>query len=151
MEIGAAIGLDVVRVTSRFFIDECLSAALVAVAKDRGIAAAYGPHIGMAGWQDWNIATFAIENDYVVVTNNRRDFLKEYLRHDLHPGLIVIVPHLDRSSQMRLFNRVIEHLANQDVEPVNLLVEALADGAIISRTWTRLAYDPTHVGNPQWS
>jgi len=33
----------------RLFIDECLSAALVAVAKERGIPADYGPHGWMAG------------------------------------------------------------------------------------------------------
>ena len=51
----------------RFLIDECLSASLVAVAKERGLLADFGPHIGMPGWQDWNIARFAFEYGYVVV------------------------------------------------------------------------------------
>ena len=58
----------------KFFIDECLSVELVAVAKASGHVAVFGPHIGMAGWQDWNIAKFCIVEDYVIVTNNRRDF-----------------------------------------------------------------------------
>ncbi|WP_294537311.1 hypothetical protein [uncultured Rhodoblastus sp.] len=49
--------------TEKIFIDECLTAALVAVAKNRGIIADYGPHIGKQGWQDWNIVPFALEND----------------------------------------------------------------------------------------
>ena len=39
----------------RFLIDECLSADLVATAKARGYDADYVPHIGKAGWQDWNL------------------------------------------------------------------------------------------------
>ena len=50
--------------TDRIFIDECLSAALVAVAKNKGVVADYGPHIGKVGWQDWNIVSFALENNY---------------------------------------------------------------------------------------
>jgi hypothetical protein len=38
----------------RFLIDECLNADLVAIAKARGYDADYVPHIGKAGWQDWN-------------------------------------------------------------------------------------------------
>jgi predicted nuclease of predicted toxin-antitoxin system len=60
----------------RIFIDECLSASLVAVAKSRGIVADYGPYIGKQGWQDRNLVDFALANDYVIATNNRRDFLK---------------------------------------------------------------------------
>lgn len=85
------------------FIDECLSTALVAVAKSRGIVADYGPHIGKRGWQDWNIVLFALENDYVVVTNNRRHFLKEYIKLNLHNGLLVIVPNVERNDRIRLF------------------------------------------------
>lgn len=43
----------------RFLIDECLSGELVAAAKARGYAAAYVPHLGKAGWQDWNPASGA--------------------------------------------------------------------------------------------
>lgn len=52
---------EVLRLGDKIFIDECLSAALVSVAKDRGIDAAYGPHVGKGGWQDRNIARFALE------------------------------------------------------------------------------------------
>jgi hypothetical protein len=34
----------------RFLIDECLSAALVAVAKERGFQADYVTYIGKSGW-----------------------------------------------------------------------------------------------------
>jgi hypothetical protein len=86
----------------RLLIDECLSASLAAVAKERGVSADFGPHIGLAGWQDWNISTFAFERDYSVVTNNRRDFLREYLKYDLHNGLVVVVPYVARQQQIDL-------------------------------------------------
>ena len=61
----------------RFPIDECLSPALVATAKARNFEADHVTYLGKAGWQDWNLVPFAVANDYVIVTNNRRDFLKE--------------------------------------------------------------------------
>jgi len=61
---------------NRFLIDERLNADLVAIAKAGGYDAEYVPHIGKAGWQDWNLGPFAVDNDYIVVTLNRRDFLR---------------------------------------------------------------------------
>ncbi|WP_424594531.1 DUF5615 family PIN-like protein [Bradyrhizobium sp.] len=61
----------------RFLIDECLSGALVAVAKAQGYPADYVTHLGKAGWQDWNLVRFAVANDYIIVTDNRKDFLRE--------------------------------------------------------------------------
>src|SRR5262245_35647237 len=134
----------------RFFIDECLSASLAAVAKERGITADYGPHIGMAGWQDWNIAQFAIENDYIVVTNNRRHFLREYLKHEAHNGLVVIVPNVEREQQMQLFGRVLDYLADLNDLPVNKLIEILEDGSIHLRDWTSDDHDIGHINSPSW-
>jgi hypothetical protein len=48
-----------------------------AAAKVRGFLAHYVPHVGKAGWQDYNLIPFAAENDYTVVTNNRKHFLRE--------------------------------------------------------------------------
>jgi len=76
----------------RFLIDECLSGALVAVAKAQGYQADYVTHLGKAGWQDWNLVHFAVANDYIIVTNNRKDFLKEYAGLDVHAGLVVLLP-----------------------------------------------------------
>ena len=71
MESDAA-SREVRALTDKLFIDECLSVALVAVAKNLGIIAEYGPYIGKGGWQDWNIVPFVLANDYIIVTNNRR-------------------------------------------------------------------------------
>jgi predicted nuclease of predicted toxin-antitoxin system len=134
----------------RFLIDECLSASLVAVAKERGIAADFAPHLGLSGWQDWNIVRYAFENSYIVVTNNRRDFLKEYLKYDVHEGLVVIVPHVDRADQIRLFSGLLDYLATMNELPMNKLIEVLADGTIHLREWTSEDHDVGHIGNPSW-
>ena len=134
----------------RLFIDECLSASLAARAKERGIAADYGPYIGMAGYQDWNIARFAFENDYIVVTNNRRHFLREYARYELHAGLVVIVPQLGQAGQVRLFDRLLDQLAEAPDDLVNRLIELLADASLHVREWTLQQHDPSHITAPSW-
>ena len=135
----------------RFFIDECLSAQLVAVAKARDLDVDFGPHIGKAGWQDWNLTRFALENDYILVTNNRRDFLKEYAAQELHNGLIVIVPNVEREDQKRLFGVVLDHLAEMNELPVNKLIEIIEDGSIYQRDWFDGDFDAGHIEKPDWS
>jgi len=134
----------------RFFIDECLSSKLVAVAKARNLDADYGPHIGKAGWQDWNLTRFALENDYIFVTNNRRDFLKEYAAQDIHHGLVVIVPNVEREDQKRLFGAVLDHIADMNELPVNKLIEVLEDGSVHERDWFVDDFDHDHIDDPTW-
>lgn len=135
----------------RFFIDECLSAGLAAVAKAAGLQADYGPHLGMAGWQDWNIAKFAFENGYIVVTNNRRHFLREYVKYELHNGLIIIIPKAERDRQIGLFQRAVDHLLEVEGLPVNKLIELLNDGSIQVRDWSLTDHDIEHIARPSWS
>ena len=80
-------------------LDECLSPSLGAVAQDRGVDAIHTSYLGMSRWADWSVARFAIEHDYIVATNNRADFLREYAKLDLHAGLVVIVPSARRERQ----------------------------------------------------
>jgi predicted nuclease of predicted toxin-antitoxin system len=133
----------------RFLIDECLSVALVAMAKERSCHADHVAYIGKSGWQDWNVASFALANDYLLVTNNRRDFLREYARADVHPGLIILIPNVDGADQRRLFGKAFEAVAALD-DPVNRLIEVAADGSAHVRTWTRLDNDLGHISRPVW-
>jgi predicted nuclease of predicted toxin-antitoxin system len=57
-------------------IDECLSPLLASVARARGLIAMHATWGNLANVEDWEIAAVAAERDYVVVTNNRRDFLR---------------------------------------------------------------------------
>ena len=125
--------------------------ALVATAKARGVNAVYGPHVGMGGWQDRNIVRKAIESDYMVVTNNRRDFLREYAKYDSHSGLAIIVPNVERAGQIALFSRALDKLMDFETTVENKLVEVLAGGTIHVRTGARADHDTGHVQDPKWS
>ena len=129
----------------RFLIDECLSGALVAVAKARGYRADYVTHLGKAGWQDWNLIRFAVANDYIVVTNDRKDFLKEYAKLDVHAGLVIILPKGDRDLQMNLFEKALEVFAARNDDLVNKLVEVARDGSVHIRDWNAETRDPGHI------
>ena len=71
----------------RFLIDECLSVDLVAVAGQCGHEARHVAHVGRAGWKDWNVARYASEGDFILVTNNASDFRQLYAAEPLHAGL----------------------------------------------------------------
>lgn len=117
-------------------IDECLSPKLAAVAQARGYAAMHVSWLNLDSTEDWVIAAAAAERDYVVVTNNRRDFLRLYRRLEVHNGLIVIVPAVRRREQRRLFGLALD-VAEQQDSLVNLLIEVHANGEVEVRNWSR--------------
>lgn len=131
-------------------IDECLHPGLVAIAKERGILADFGPHIGKSGWQDHNLVRFAIDNDYVIVSNNRRDFLKLYMQLELHGGLIILVPRAHRATLDELFVRALDRLALSNSDIMNQLVEVLLDGTVHVRDWNAVHHDLLHIDRPEW-
>jgi predicted nuclease of predicted toxin-antitoxin system len=134
----------------RFLVDECLSVSLLAFAKERGIAADHVSWLGKGGWQDRNLVPFALDNDYIVVTNNRRHFLREYAKQEVHNGLVVIVPAVDRLGQQRLFEKALDALANLNDDVANKVVEVLSDGSVHIREWTREDHDIGHISDPRW-
>lgn len=119
----------------RLLIDECLSQALLAVAKERGIQADHVVWLGKSGMQDWSLVNFALDHDYAFVTNNRRDFLREYAKLPAHDGLIILVPLADRDEQIRLFGLALDFVAALP-DTVNKLVEIFSDGEIRVRDWS---------------
>lgn len=134
----------------KLLIDECLHTSLVAVAKDRGFFAHYVPHFGKAGWQDYNLAPFAMEHDYVLVTNNRKDLLREYAQFDVHPGLIIIIPSVRPEVQRVLFEKALTVLSAENEEIVNKILEVTAEGGVFVREWSSDDHDPEHITNPKW-
>jgi predicted nuclease of predicted toxin-antitoxin system len=113
----------------RFLFDECLSADLVAVAASFGYASAHVKHIGRLGASDRSLAITAVDDDLVLVTNNRVDFPRIYSRLDLHPSLIVLIPNATSLFQRVLFGRVAERLVTMP-DIVNKLVQIDAGGVI---------------------
>lgn len=117
----------------RFLIDECLSVDLVAVAGESGHEAQHVAHIGRAGWRDWNVAGYARDGDFVLVTNNATDFRQLYATQPLHAGLVILIPVVNRAMQRRLFKVAIDELAVIG-EPVNRVLEVDLDGDEITLT-----------------
>jgi len=110
----------------RFLIDECLSLDLVGEAHRAGFEAYHLAHVGKSGWEDWNVAGFAAERDMVVVTNNASDFRRLYRRQQLHCGLVLILPNVDRPTEARLFAAALTRLAQVN-DLVNQVMEVDLD------------------------
>jgi hypothetical protein len=72
------------------------------------------------------------------------------LKYDVHNGLVIIVPHVDREPQIRLFSLVLDYLAEMNDLPMNKLIEVLEDGTIHVREWTMEDHDIKHINNPTW-
>jgi predicted nuclease of predicted toxin-antitoxin system len=111
----------------RFLIDECLSIDLVSTASQAGHEAQHVARIGKAGWKDWNVARYAAEGDFVLVTNNASDFRRLYATQPLHAGLVIIVPNVNRVVQRQLFSGALDELARVG-EPVNRVLEVDIEG-----------------------
>jgi predicted nuclease of predicted toxin-antitoxin system len=111
----------------RFLIDECLSIDLVAVASQAGHEAQHIAHVGKAGWKDWNVAHYASDGDFILVTNNAGDFRRLYAAQPLHAGLVIIIPNANRVVQQRLFRAALDVLADVG-EPINRVLEVDVDG-----------------------
>jgi predicted nuclease of predicted toxin-antitoxin system len=111
----------------RFLIDECLCIDLVSIARQAGHEAQHIAHVGKAGWKDWNVARYASDGDFTLVTNNASDFRRLYATQPLHAGLVIIIPNVNRSTQQRLFLGALDELARLG-EPVNRVLEVDIDG-----------------------
>ena len=115
----------------RFLIDECLTVDLVAIAGRAGHEAHHVAHIGKAGWKDWNVARYANDGDFVLVTNNASDFRRLYATQPLHAGLVILIPTVSRVLQQRLFKAALDELASLG-EPVNRVLEVDLDGGDVT-------------------
>jgi predicted nuclease of predicted toxin-antitoxin system len=118
-------------VTDPFFIDECLTLALVARAHSRGHYATHVAFMGLQGEQDWDLLPMLIEKNYVLVTNNGEEFKMRYAKLDIHPGLVIIVPGgIVKERQVELFDLaldVIEALG----DTINKVIEVAEDGTVL--------------------
>lgn len=117
----------------KFLIDECLKPDLVSLAHDVGFMAISVRDLGKCGSKDWKIVPYVIDNDYILVTHNSRDFRDSngkpgYLtKESLHPGLICLnsansamTPDL----QAALFGAALEFLSNNGIQDLmNQVIE----------------------------
>jgi predicted nuclease of predicted toxin-antitoxin system len=109
----------------KFLIDECLSPALVRLARQRGyVESTHVTWLGLRSRKDWSIVRRAVDSGYVFVTNDTVDFISLLRREGMHPGLVCldVVPGLmSLDVQRRLFAIALDHLSN--VEPINEVLQ----------------------------
>ena len=109
----------------KFLIDECLSPELVALAHERGHGeSTHVTWLGLRSCKDWSIVRRAIDDGYVLVTNNTTDFTSLLGREKLHAGLVClnVAPGLmSLDVQKRLFGLALDRLG--DIEPINEMLE----------------------------
>jgi predicted nuclease of predicted toxin-antitoxin system len=115
-------------------IDECLSPELVQVARERGYGeSTHVTWLGLRSRKDWSIVRCAVDDGYVLVTNDSLDFTSLIGRESVHAGLVCldVAPGLmSLDVQRRLFALALDHLG--DTEPINevLHIALLKDQSI---------------------
>jgi predicted nuclease of predicted toxin-antitoxin system len=129
------------RPPSIFLIDECLSPALAAYARERGFV---GEHINdlkrkqrKGRFTDRQIANHALDRDMIVVTNNMSDFNEIYISRLAHPGLVFLMCPIDRlfsiDDQITMFARALSLVDESEPVQESILVTlhgVLVDGSL---------------------
>jgi predicted nuclease of predicted toxin-antitoxin system len=105
----------------KFLIDECLSPELVATAQARGFhESTHVTWLGMRSRKDWTIVRRAVEEGFILVTNNAVDITALYTHEEIHAGLVClnVAPKLmSLDMQKSLFALALDRLGK--VEPTN--------------------------------
>lgn len=117
----------------RLFLDECLSPRIAQSLNAEGIHLAQHPRdFGGLGAPDHQVLARCIDQDFVLVTQNARDFRALVNVSDIHPGLVILPPD-DRERSELLLRAAIDFLSAQG-DPmdtmVNRVLEVSADGAM---------------------
>lgn len=126
----------------RLLIDECLSPELVQLAVAGGhVQSTCVRDRGRLGIQDWELVSYALESDFVLVTRNAEDFRGAgpddpgglLADVEIHPGLICLASdhELDLARQQQLFTVALEKMADlPDLVNQALEVHEREDGSI---------------------
>jgi hypothetical protein len=96
----------------KFWIDECLTPALVSRAHFHGYEATCTRDRGYLGMRDDELLAFAVDEEFVFVTNNHADFMGLCANAELHTGLVVL-PQRPRNAQLPLFSDAVAHIEHQ--------------------------------------
>ena len=103
----------------RFLIDECLSPDLVAIARNRGFSQSmHVTWLGLTSKKDWAIVKRAVQDRYVLVTNNTIDFTSLVGCEKVHSGLVclnVAPGFMNLEVQKRLFKYALDQLKEKEL------------------------------------
>ena len=117
----------------KFLIDECLSPDLAALARERGFfESSHVTWLGKAGWKDWELKQFILEQDWTFVTRNSTDFRGpsdqpgskgQYADVPIHAGLVCIngPDSMSAEDETELFGIVLDELGPNEM--VNQAIE----------------------------
>ena len=117
----------------KFLIDECLSPDLASLARERGFSeSSHVSWLGKAGWKDWELKRFILEQDWTFVTRNSTDFRGpadqpgskgQYADVPIHAGLICIngPDSMSAEDEAQLFGIVLDELGSNEM--VNQAIE----------------------------
>ena len=119
----------------RLLIDECLSPRLARLAHERGFEATHVTHLGLQSQPDFALMMTILGDDWTLVTNNRADFLRLYQPIDVHAGLLIILPSVERAEQAQLLALALDAIAASGTDMVNQLVEVDASGRVTFSQW----------------
>ena len=118
----------------KFLIDECLSPSLATLARERGYPlSTHVTWLGLRAREDWALVRRAIDEGYVLVTNDRADFTPLMQREPHHPGLVCItVAHglMSLDVQTELFKQALICLEEEDIAGRVLEIALRADRAV---------------------
>ncbi len=113
-----------------FFIDECISPELVQCANDRGYLATHVIFRNLSGKEDHEILPIVVDNDFIFVTNNAKNFKPLYAQLDVHGGLILLLPsEMVVEEQLRLFQLALDAIEAM-TDLINKVVEVYRDGTV---------------------
>ena len=103
----------------KFLINECLSPTLAEIARNRGFTESMHVNwLGLRSRQDWTLVRRAVDDGYVLVTNNRTDFTSLIDREPRHPGLVCIniaAGHMSLCVQQKLFDYAMAQITDNDL------------------------------------
>lgn len=112
----------------KFLIDECLSPELAELARARGFTESmHVTRLGLTSAKDWTITRRAVDDGFILMTNNTADFTALYGREELHVGLVCLNAAPGTMSldlQKRLFLLALAEL--EEIEPYNEVLEITA-------------------------
>lgn len=112
-----------------FLIDECLSHELADLARERGYHALATTRMSrLRKRDDYRVATYAVDRDLILVTNDMYDLERIYERFAIHPGIVFITAGRaklrTRPYQRRMFELVLDEVEESDPVSEAILVTA---------------------------
>lgn len=117
----------------KLLIDECLSPDLALLARERGfVESSHVTWLGKAGWKDWELKRFVLEQDWTFVTRNSGDFRGpveepgaqgQYAGIPIHAGLVCIngPERMTAEVEVELFGIVLDAIGMTEI--INEVIE----------------------------